>query len=325
MDQPTRRKKNLKRITRIVLKSVLFIFLFVIVVFLLLLTPPVQNFLKKKAVAYLENKLQTKVTVGRASVGLPRKLIMEDDYIEDRHKDTLLRAGSLKMDINIVKLIFNGVVDVHKTQIKNATAKIKRQLPDTVFNFQFIVDAFASKDTSSGLADTSSAGIPLGSVDLDNVRVVYDDVVTGSQMEAWVDHLDTKIDNIDPQHSIYDLPETHMNGATARIYQVKPLARPEPEIKDMIEARQPAAFKLLFSLVNLKNVKLDYRNDVSATYAMINIGELNVKPNEIELDNRVIGLQDLSLDNTITSIRLGKKEQARVVAKEVKQEVKSQA
>src|SRR5258705_5298782 len=138
MDQPARRKKTLKRISRIVLKSVLFLFLFIIVVFLLLLTPPVQNFVKGKAVTYLEKKLKTKISVGKIFIGLPKKVILEDVYIEDKQKDTLLAAGSLKLDINVLKLLFKGEVDIKKTEIKNSIAKIKRQLPDTVYNFQFI-------------------------------------------------------------------------------------------------------------------------------------------------------------------------------------------
>jgi len=145
MDQPTRRKRLLKRALRITLKSLLFILLFIVLIGLSILTPPVQNMLRKRAVTYLEKKLQTHVAVGRIYIGLPKKVVIEDVYVEDRQKDTLLSAGSLKMDIDILKLVFHGVVDINKTELKNATAKIKRQLPDTTFNFQFIVDAFAPK------------------------------------------------------------------------------------------------------------------------------------------------------------------------------------
>jgi hypothetical protein len=81
----------------------------------------------------------------------------------------------------------------------------------------------------------------------------------------------------------------------------------EPAAKDMAEAQQPAALKLLFKELNLENIKLDYRNDVSATYSKIDLGSANVKPNNIDLDNRVIDLQNVSLANTIASIRFGKR------------------
>ena len=55
------------------------------------------------------------------------------------------------------------------------------------------------------------------------------------------------------------------------------------------------------------------------------LGSANVKPNNIDLDNRVIDLQNISLGNTIATIRFGRKEEAKIVVKEVKQEAKSQA
>jgi len=92
----------------------------------------------------------------------------------------------------------------------------------------------------------------------------------------------------------------------------------------MAEARQPSLLKLLFEELNLENIKLDYRNDVSATYTRIDLGSAQVKPNNIDLENRVIDLQNISLKNTIAAIKFGRKEEARVVVKEVKQEAKSQ-
>src|SRR4030095_4986464 len=162
-----------------------------------------------------------------------------------------------------------------------------RQLPDTVFNFQFVVDAFTTQDTTI-IADTSSYFISIPSVVLNKIRIIYKDTISGTDAEAWLDHLDTRIDKMDYEHFFFDVPKTNITGLTARIYQVKPLAKLEPAIKDMVEAQQPSALKLLFEELNLENIKLDYRNDVSATYSTVDLGSANVKPNNIDLDNRVI-------------------------------------
>ena len=69
---------------------------------------------------------------------------------------------------------------------------------------------------------------------------------------------------------------------------------------------------------------MDYRNDVSAMYTTLDIGALNVKPKKIDLANRIVELENFSLDKTIAAIRIGKKEQAKIVVKEVEQEAKSQ-
>src|SRR5689334_1883219 len=143
MNQPTTKKSPLRRLGRIVLKTVLFIVVLFIVVVLLILTPPVQNFLRKKAVTYLENKLHTKVQVGRIYIGLPKKIVVEDVYLEDQKKDTLLSAGSVKLDMAILKLIFKQKVEINSIKLDNITARVNRLGSDTSFNYQFIVDAFS--------------------------------------------------------------------------------------------------------------------------------------------------------------------------------------
>ena len=322
MDQA---KKNIwVKPARIVAKTILFIILFLLVILLLIQTGPVQNILRVNAVAYLQKKLKTKVEVGRVYVGLPKNIILENVYIEDRQKDTLLYGGKIEANLDLFKLIFHNQMDIRSIALDNITAKIKRQLPDTAFNFQFVIDAFTIPDTTTN-ADTSSYFISIPSVVLNKIRIIYKDTISGTDAEAWLDHLDTRIDKMDYGHFYFDVPKTNIKGLTARVYQVKPLMELEPAAKDMVEAQQPSAFKLLFKELNLENIKLDYRNDVSATYSTIDLGSANVKPNNIDLDNRVIDLQNISLANTIASIRFGKKEQAKVVIKEVKQEAKSQA
>jgi translocation and assembly module TamB len=323
MDQVKKTRNIWKRTGRIVLKTVLFIVLFLLIVVLLIQTAPVQNFLRKKAVAYLEKKLQTKVAVGRIYIGLPKNVVLENIYVEDRGKDTLLSGGKVKANLNLYQLIFKNEVNINSIELENITIKIKRELPDTSFNFQFIVDAFAPK-ASNNTDTTDGSTIAIHSVEMNKIRVIYKDTISGSDMTGWLEHLDTKIDVFDPEHLHFDVPKTNINGFTAKIYQVKPLARPEPELKDMIEAKQPTAFRLDFKEANLQNIKVDFRNDVSATYSTLNIGTLSVKPNRIDLNNRIIDLQDVSLSNTTAAITLGKKEQTRVVIKEVKQEAKSQ-
>ncbi len=299
MEQPTRKRSFLKRLLRIVLKTVLYLVLFFIVVVLLILTPPVQNFIRKKAVSYLEKKLDTKVAIGRIYIGLPKKVVIEDIYIEDRQKDTLLSAGSLKVDIGILDLIFNGEVDINKIELKNATAKIKRQLPDTVFNFQFIVDAFSSpKKETTEPADTSSSPIAIHNIKLDKIRLVYNDVVTGNDIVAWLDHFDTKIDKIDPGHLFFNIPETNIDGLTAKVYQVKPLASPEPMAKDLAEASEPVNLQLDLKKIGLRHIQLDYRNDVSALYSNINLEKTMIRLNKLDLAGQLIDLRDISMENT---------------------------
>ncbi|RYZ51068.1 MAG: hypothetical protein EOO14_18475 [Chitinophagaceae bacterium] len=116
------------------MKTILFLLLFVLVIFLLLLTPPAQRFLTVRVENYLENKLQTNVDIGRIGFGLSGNIYLNNVYLEDKTKDTLLSGGTVKANLNFMKL-FSNEVEVKDIELQNITAKIKRVLPDTVFNY----------------------------------------------------------------------------------------------------------------------------------------------------------------------------------------------
>src|SRR3990170_6507256 len=120
------------RAGRVFIKILIGILVLFIVLILLIQAPPVQNFARKKIVTFLENKLQTKVAIGRINIGIPNKILLENVYVEDRQKDTLLSGGRISVNINMFKLISSDI-EINNLEIKNLTAKIKRVMPDTVY------------------------------------------------------------------------------------------------------------------------------------------------------------------------------------------------
>ena len=87
-------KEKIKKASLKITKILLWIIGSVIGLFLLLVIalqiPAVQNFAKDKAISFLQTKIDTKVSVGRIEIGLPKNIILEEVYFEDQQKDTLL-------------------------------------------------------------------------------------------------------------------------------------------------------------------------------------------------------------------------------------------
>ncbi|HZH38133.1 MAG TPA: AsmA family protein, partial [Flavisolibacter sp.] len=156
------------RILRILLKIFLFLLLFIVVIFLLILTPPVQKFITGRAENFLEKKLQTRVDIGSVRFGLSGKISLQDVYIEDRSKDTLVSGGSIKTRLDLFKL-FSNELQVNYLELEDITAKIKRVLPDTTFNFQFIVDAFAPQSATTDTTTTAPRKMAVNRLNLGNV------------------------------------------------------------------------------------------------------------------------------------------------------------
>ncbi|HEX8357196.1 MAG TPA: AsmA family protein, partial [Segetibacter sp.] len=219
-----------------------FFFLFVIALFVLILiliqTAPVQNFARKKAVAFLQDKLKTRVEIKRLDIDFPKMLVLEGVYIEDRTKDTLLAGQQLKVDIDMFKLL-KSEIQINEINLNGITTKIKRQLPDTTFNYQFIIDAFVTAPTGPVEKDTSAPmKMAIEKIIIDKTRLVYLDVVTGNDVDVYLNHFDTRISTFDPANLKYDVPSIVLNGVRGRIRQSRPLevtavvANPDSTLKN---------------------------------------------------------------------------------------------
>jgi len=324
MQEEQIKRSRAGKIARIFLKVLLFLFLAIVIIFLLILTPPVQRFMTGKVENYLQKKLQTRVEIGSISFGLSGNIHLQDIYLEDRSKDTLLSGGTIKANVNLFKL-FSNEVEVKDIELQNIRAKIRRDLPDTVFNFQFIADAFMSEKVKApDTAATAPLKLAISDAVLDNVNLSYVDVVSGSDMQARIGNLSVTIDTMDINAPHIDIPSIIARNIRATIRQHKPLAVPEPVSSDIAEMQQAPAMRLNIGTVDLNKISVDFENDVSAFYVSLNLGQARIDGRQIDMSKNRIYLDELALNNSRSSIRLGRKEAARVVAQEIEKEIEVQ-
>jgi TamB, inner membrane protein subunit of TAM complex len=214
-----RSRSVIRRLAILLLKGVLTIILIAIILIFLVQTPYVQGIVRVKAERYLSRKLNTPVAIGNLAIGFPRTVLLENVYIADRQKDTLLEAGLIHVDLDMWGLLHN-TLDIREFHLADLTVKVKRTLPDSAFNFQFIVDAFAGQDKKTPAPKSGPAmKMYLRSVLLDKIRLVYKDAVTGDDADVWIEHNQTRMDRFDPagqqfsgqielQHSILNYRNT---------------------------------------------------------------------------------------------------------------------
>ncbi|MBN9384376.1 MAG: translocation/assembly module TamB [Chitinophagaceae bacterium] len=267
-----------------------------IIVIFLIQTPYVQNIIRGKAEKYLSRKLHTRVSIGNLYIKFPRNVVLKDIYLEDRSRDTLLSAGLIDVNIHMWGLLHNNI-DIGRVQLEAVTMKIKRLLPDTAFNFQFIADAFSSpgqqepekKDTSSG----SAMKMSLRELQMDKIRLVYKDTVTGNDMEVWIDHSQTHLDAFDPMALRFHVTQFRLKGLQAHIRQNKPLVAPDTTVST---GSTPMDIQL--GKIEFADSRVDYSNGVSAMTASLQLGRLAAEVQSVDVDKLVFRVKAMDLDNT---------------------------
>lgn len=281
-------KKSLKVLLWI-LGSVIFLLLLIVV---LIQVPAVQNFAKDKAVSYLQDKIKTPVRLDRIEIGFPKKVILEGLFLEDQHGDTLLSGEKLALDISLMKLLDNQL-ELNSIDLQGISAHVHRD-KDSIFNFDYIIDAFAS-DTPK---DTTSAPmkISLEKINLDKVKIRFDDQITKNDLAFTLNHFDTKITKFDLDNTEFAIPKITLDGLKVKLKQgelVREIGEKTAQVADSLSKRP--TFKLDLGTIDFKNLAVTYDNAGTRLDTGMSLDKLFVKFNKTDMQQQIIDVEDLQI------------------------------
>ena len=134
-----------KRIINITIWTLIGLYTAIII---LLHIPSIQTFIGECVADALCNKLGTKVSVGRVDLGFINRLILDDTYMQDKRDEQMLRVSRISVKVNLLALA-NGQIEITSAQFFGLHANLYKTTPEAKPNFQFVIDARASKTLQS--------------------------------------------------------------------------------------------------------------------------------------------------------------------------------
>lgn len=132
--------------------------------------PVVQKWLTGKVVSYLSETLKTKVTLKSIDLSIFDHLILEELYIEDQKKDTLLYVDYLGINIKAIRLR-KSIFSFDKLKLKKMVFNLKYDTAG-VMNMQFVLDAFSS-DAPPDTTASEPMNIKVDRILIENSKVSY--------------------------------------------------------------------------------------------------------------------------------------------------------
>ncbi|MGQ0828822.1 MAG: translocation/assembly module TamB domain-containing protein [Bacteroidota bacterium] len=183
--------KGIKKLANILFRFVAVLIFFLVALFLLVQVTSVQGYVAKKTADFLSEKLNTRIDIGSVEIQFFKTVVLNDVYIEDLHRDTLLYSKRLKVgieDLNIKKqrIYISDII------LLNAKTKLTRYKAEEDLNFQFIIDAFANSDTAK---TTTPWDIRFNEVSLVNTSFAYRDEHDTTATKG-INYFDLRADNI---------------------------------------------------------------------------------------------------------------------------------
>lgn len=269
-------------------------------VVLIATTPWGQQFVTKQVNSYLAQKIQSPFHIGRIRYSIPDWIELEDVFFKTPQGDTLLNGGRMRLDLDMLGLL-NNKVGLNQIELEHIRLTINRTLPDTTFNFQYLLSAF---DTGAAPepVDTVSAPmmINLSGIFLKDVRIRYKDDVVGADVNTYVDSLRANFSDSDVAKSKYHLSDVAVNGLNLRTRLYEGLPTPP-------SAPSSDTLDLALGKWDVNNAKWDIDVSTSDFKTKGSAGHLTMESNYLYLEGSKIGIKSLNLTNADIAATLTKK------------------
>lgn len=139
-------------------------------------TPPVQNWLVRKITQTLSGDLKTSIRIERVDFSLFNTMNLEGVLVKDLGQDTLLYAGTLSVRINDWFFLKDHIT-LHYAGLKDVTVQLNRE--DSVWNYAFLVDYFSGGKQQS----KSKVEFQLKDIELESIHVIQRDGWRGEDQE----------------------------------------------------------------------------------------------------------------------------------------------
>ncbi|MFW5758884.1 MAG: hypothetical protein ACOCYO_09395, partial [Bacteroidota bacterium] len=303
----------LKKTLKILLWILISFFSLFIILSLLLLIPAVQTSLTSRLANFAKNQTGTEVIIDRVAIKFPTSVGLKGIFLEDEKKDTLLYAGGIFVDIGMLGLLRNEV-NVHHLELSDVTANMIRNEPDTVFNYQFLIDAMAG-DTANANAtqseekedeeSSSNWDINIGKVDLQNIRYRLNDYFSGTDMRVSLSKLNADLEGADVLNEKYHAKSILIDGLQYELMLSEPA---QPQQPDTTNGAIP---EMDIALGQLMIENTGFRlNDDKGLNMKLDAGKLEVESEKVSLHEYLIRLKKFNAQEIITSIKLPENEQA---------------
>lgn len=160
-------RNSLRNIIRVTIGTLLTVYLVTLFVFNF---SPARRWITDKAENALQEILQTKVEIEDIEVGLFNRLSLKNVTVYDQSGKQMLKAKFISAKIEWRSLVKDAVT-LRTVSVLDGTFTLYKPAENSPANFQFVLDAFASKDKSK----PSSLNLGINSLILRRCRVRYDE------------------------------------------------------------------------------------------------------------------------------------------------------
>ncbi len=287
-------RKN--RTVRWAARGILGLLLLFVVLLLFIRSPWGQNIIVNRVVDYISGKTNTEVAIERLFIDFSGNFVLEGLYLEDKQGDTLLYSKTLKARLGIAPLLLENELDLESVQWDRLRANISRPDDSLEFNFEFLLKALSPLDTTANTSNSDPFTFSLGSAELSDFVILYDDGFSGITSTIRLGELNLDMRTTDLEATLFEIANIDVSKSNISFVQNKPSREP-----DAATAQLPI---LRIDQLNLNKVIVHYHSVPDSVKANFNIGEFILEQGEAKLPMNELTVDRFALKNSGVRLQL---------------------
>ncbi len=296
-------KTTAKKFFKILGKVLLGLLIFIILLLLFIRSPWGQGIIVDKVVSYISDKTNTTVRLDKAFITFSGDIQIEGLYLEDKNGDTLIYSRLLDADIPLMPIIKGTGYVVNSLDWEGLKANIYRKDSIEGFNYQFLVDAFATTDST--VVDTSTTSEPLnlelGDFSFKDFEISFEDKVGGIDADLQLEEVQLEMEKTDMAKMKFNISKARLKNSSIVYIQTKPF----PESEE--DSTSPLPFITLEDL-EIENVIAYYSSTPDGLATKLDIGllrtaipKMDLASNDILIDEFLLNKSNIILEVTSTT------------------------
>ena len=265
-----------------------------LLVYILLQIPRVQNMLVSKAISFVREKVETEIQLERIDIAFPKSVVLRNLYMEDRSEDTLLYFNRLEVDVDMLALL-KKEIQVNHIGFDQLVAKVDRKLPDSSFNFSFIIDAFSDTTAVPKTEEPDNGwSFDIKSIRFERSTLSYNDEVSLLDAHLRIGNLEVGAEVFQPDTLKVYFDQILLENASIKLVMHSASDTSNDPPGDLPDIR--------FETIEVRGVDFEMESTVEKQDYKFSIGEAMIDANDINLPEKIIALDQLTLSDANADI-----------------------
>ena len=308
MEKEKKKKKKRYRILKILAKFFAGLFIFIILLLLFVRSPWGQDIIKNQLVKNISSKTNTEITLDKLFITFSGNIQLDGLYLEDKKGDTLVYSRSLEADIPIWPIIQGDAISIDNLDWEGLKANIIRKDSLQGFNYEFLMEAFATDSTqtpqqSTQQDSTAAPEINIGDLNFNDFNITFKDDVMGIDTQLSLGELILEFEKTDLEKMDFRAENASISNTEITYLQNKPFPEPENE--------EPAPMPyLVVENFNLENVEVNYNSIPDGIKANLDINEFLAEVPLMDLKTQEIEVNEIALHNSDVKLEMQTQEKS---------------